>query len=390
MKDVDAAADVAPDGTVVEGDDARRAVLASLAERVILPTYRAFATQAEALAAAASALATAEAEGDDGASGALEAARAAWRDAVDVWQQAEVFKLGPASPMGSSPGGADLRDRIYSWPIVNPCRVDQDTMAGTSDPAELADSPVNVRGLAALEVLLFDPDRFNACPGSIAMNLDGSWAALSDEELRRRRATHARAVALDLAGSAEALVTAWDRSGGAFVDKLGRAGLEPTYDSAQAALNALSDALFYVESDVKDMKVAGPLGLRDCPTDVCPDRLESRFAGRSREHILNNLRGFRLGILGGDPLTEPDALGFDDLLEAIGQGPLAADLSAAIDGALVACAAIAEPIEATLASDPASVQAAYDALKRVTDILRGDFISVLDLELPKRVEGDND
>ena len=36
------------------------------------------------------------------------------------------------------------------------------------------------------------------------------------------------------------------------------------------------------------------------------------------------------------------------------------------------------------------VQRLYDALRAIVAILKTEFISVLDLELPKRVEGDND
>ena len=47
-------------------------------------------------------------------------------------------------------------------------------------------------------------------------------------------------------------------------------------------------------------------------------------------------------------------------------------------------------IAAALEVDQASVIALHTALKRITDLMRTELISVLDLELPKRVEGDND
>ena len=40
--------------------------------------------------------------------------------------------------------------------------------------------------------------------------------------------------------------------------------------------------------------------------------------------------------------------------------------------------------------DPAGVKALYDSLRVIVVLLKTEFISVLDLELPKRVEGDND
>jgi hypothetical protein len=36
------------------------------------------------------------------------------------------------------------------------------------------------------------------------------------------------------------------------------------------------------------------------------------------------------------------------------------------------------------------VRALYDAVKGVTDVLKTEVVTVLDLELPQKVEGDND
>ena len=40
--------------------------------------------------------------------------------------------------------------------------------------------------------------------------------------------------------------------------------------------------------------------------------------------------------------------------------------------------------------DVASVRAVHAAVKNLTDVLKTDFVTVLDLELPKKAEGDND
>ncbi|MCC6625530.1 MAG: imelysin family protein [Deltaproteobacteria bacterium] len=376
-------------GDVVVGNDgARREVLAAIGANVVAPLLEAFEARARTLDAALTALATAEAAGESAAGAELDAARAAWHAAMDTWQEAELFQLGPAAAMGTSPGGVDLRDRIYSWPIVNPCRVDQETVKGLSDPAALTDAPFNVRGLAALEVLLFDPDRDNACPPQSTINTDGSWAALRDEDIRRRRAEYGVAVAGDLLASARALVAAWSPSGGDFLGELREAGQRDVYPSAQAGLNALSDALFYLEKEVKDMKVAMPLGLRECATDVCPQLVESRFAARSARNVLHNARAFQRGFLGGEPGGVE--LGVDDLLTAVGASDVASDMATKIAAAIVAIEAMTDPLEELLVTDEARVQAAYDAVKAVTDLLRTDVVTVLDLELPERVEGDND
>ena len=34
------------------------------------------------------------------------------------------MQLGPAGSSLSAVAGADIRDEIYSWPTINPCRID--------------------------------------------------------------------------------------------------------------------------------------------------------------------------------------------------------------------------------------------------------------------------
>ena len=47
-------------------------------------------------------------------------------------------------------------------------------------------------------------------------------------------------------------------------------------------------------------------------------------------------------------------------------------------------------VAVTVARDRVVVQNLYIALKKITDIMRSDFVTVLDLEIPKVIEGDND
>jgi len=370
-----------------EGEEARRAVLASAVERVIVPSYVAFADRTAELSLVLEALVQAESEGEDAA--VIDTARVAWGASMDAWQEGELFLLGPAAPMASAAGGADLRDRIYSWPITNSCRVDQETMRGVHvDAASVASAPANVRGLDALEWLLFAPSRDNACPPQTAINADGSWAALSDEEVRGKRATHAHAIAQRLELDAKALRDAWLASAGNFAAELGEAGLRPTYRSAQEGLNALSDAMFYLEKEGKDMKLAVPLGLRDCTTEVCPDKTENPLSQRSKEHLLVNARTFLRLYHGG--VDAESGTGFDDLLIAMGASELAATFGRRFELAIDAIEAIEGRLEDALVSDRASVLAAYEALRSATDLLKTEFLSVLDLELPDRADGDND
>lgn len=368
------------DGTTPPPPDAglRRETAASLGRDVVLPTLREFATAAAALEAAASAWSA------SGASAERDAARDAWRAAMDVWQQAEAMQVGPAGPMGTTVGGEDLRDEIYSWPIVNPCRVDQELVEGAyADVDAFAAENVNVRGLDALEYLLFYEGTTNQCSALSAINSDGSWDAIVGE-LPTRRAAYAATAAALVRRAADDLVGRWE---GGFLDALATAGAgSEVFPTAQEALNALSDALFYLDKETKDMKLAEPAGLApNCMTETCPELRESRWANYSMPNIRNNLRGFRRIFEGS-----VDGRGFDDMLSDVGAGGVAAQMATLLDAADARAAEVTPDVPTALAADANALLPTYEAIKAVTDLLKTEFVTALDLEVPRRAEGDND
>jgi predicted lipoprotein len=190
--------------------------------------------------------------------------------------------------------------------------------------------------------------------------------------------------------SATKLLDAWEPAKGNFVAQLETAGRgSATWSTDLSAVNAVSDALFYVEKQVKDMKLGRPLGLLECASATCPEALESRYAHRSKQHIRNNLVGF--GKLFAGCGTAGEGKGLEDLLIASGASDLAQRVANALSGAVAAVDAIEEDdLEEALAKDYASVKALHEAIKVLTDLLKNELVIVLGVELPKTVEGDND
>ena len=191
-----------------------------------------------------------------------------------------------------------------------------------------------------------------------------------------------------LVDDAQVLIDAWTAGDAPFEDSLATAGAgSPDFPTAQDALNALSDALFYVETEVKDMKMAEPLGSA-CDEEGCPESLESQYAQRSRENVIDNLYGFKAVFQGS--ADDPDALGFDDVLADVGAEELATDMLEAVDAAIAAL----EGQEATWASDldagGDAMANSYGYVAALTTLLKTSFVATLDLALPKSAEGDND
>jgi uncharacterized protein len=135
---------------------------------------------------------------------------------------------------------------------------------------------------------------------------------------------------------------------------------------------------------------------RGCATPVngiCPGTLESPFANRSQRHVRNNLVGFRKLFSGCDD-DAGNGLGFDDLLT--GSGPAGAQLSAVMTERLTASFAALDALpegamtDASLPAQKALVTQVFSYVSDVVSQMKAQFISLLDLELPKRAEGDND
>lgn len=371
--DAPATPDAGPTG------ESRAETVRAIGGEVIVPTYRTFLEAARELQARATAWRDSGADADR-----LEAV-AAWDRAMGLWQQAELALVGPAGAMTVATGGEDRRDGIYSWPITNQCRVDQELVEEAYvDVDAFARENVNVRGLDALEYLLHYTGEANGCAPNASINLNGEWTPIV-AELPARRAAYAVTASTLLVRDAEALLARWDE---AFLAELQTAGGSATFPTAQEALNALSDALFYLDKEVKDMKLAEPMGLSmACTADICPNLRESLFAGRSIANVADNLRGFRLVFAGA---MDGAGRGFDDLLIDVGAGELAAQMIALIDAAIAVADGYEADVPELLAADPLALQPLYDAVKAITDLLKTQLLSTLDLEVPNRAEGDND
>lgn len=367
----------------------RQALLRSYAIQVVMPAQQGFDADAAALASATAALAEAVAAGA-AIDAEQTAARQAWRDAMRAWQTLEVLQVGPAGNRTLRVGGRSLRDEIYSWPAVNPCRVDQETASEDFASEDFfVREAINTRGLAAIEYLLFDPDTNNACSASVDINAQGTWAALvASDQVAGLRARYAARAAAEVHRRAVELVTAWQGPEEDFTGQLIGAGdADSIFDSAAVAIDEVFRALYYVELQVKDRKLAPPAGLHaDCLANTCPELQESRWADASKDHLLANLIAAEQVFLGGSAA----GVGFDDFLHAVGASDLAVEMTTDLANAIAAVEAIPGTLTEALANDPTSVRDAYIATKAFTDDLKSRFITVLSLRIGQEGAGDND
>lgn len=368
------------------GGDEKRAVLKAVGENVIVPTLEGFVAEARVLEQAAAAYATARQAGP--APTELAAARDAFKVAFLRWQRAEVLQVGPAGAAGTMTGGQSLRDGIYSWATVSSCRVDTHLVDRAWEAAGFFDTAlVTSTGLDVIEYLLFVDAAANTCDATAPINANGTWAALTADELAQRRADYAKAAAGHLVAQATKLLAAWKEGG--FLATFSSAGQSGNpFPTAQEGLDQLYAALFYVDWIVKDDKLANPAGLTiTCLNMACPQLAEANPSGLSREAIVANLEATK-AVMHGDFATT--GKGFDALLAARGAQALGDQMVAALDDAIASVGTLTVPVDQAVVSQLDDVKAVHAKVKVFTDLLKSQFVTVLNLRVPQEGAGDND
>ena len=311
------------------------------------------------------------------------AARQAYRDAMDSWQIVDVMQFGPTGP-ANVVGGKDFRSNIYGWPSVNRCGVEEAIVGRSYEAANVEGVLLPaVRGLYAAEYLLFYEGADTECGANSPAK--AAWPTLTAEDREARKRAYAAAVVANVLARATALDQAWHPTQMNFVQTMRTAGPgNAVYQTAQAAIESVGLALFYVDQRVKDLKLTLPIDAT-CAGAAC---LESRYAGRSKANVRANLDGLRRIMEGCG--ADYAGLGFDDLLADVGATALADTLRAQARAAQTALDAIEEAdLDQALATDKASVVALRDAVAAITTTIKTQFFTTLSFE-PSIIPTDND
>ena len=376
------------------------AMFMNLADNVIIPNYSGFKSALQGQASVSGQISQyCAAIGTDDEAERLAAARATWRELMDLWQRAELHNLGPSADQANL-----LRNQIYSYDSfpLDTCRTDRAVVLAETDPSIVASRLFSSRGLDAMEYLLFEESLLETCGDDNVQTV--GWDARPVNDRKLARCHYADLLVSDLLDAATQIENQWltgdNNYRAAFIDD--------TDSSTELVLGALSDALFYIEKDTKDEKLGLPLALKsgECSAAACPAEVESPFSRQSLQNIKVNLQSFIALYTGGNGSS------FDDIIAGTDTSintAFSQDVAAAIalvddlqsDGISLSSEAqriLDEGLSSACLNsnaNPTTIQtvracALHGYLKRISDRMRTDFVTIIGVDLPDRVQGDAD
>ena len=373
----------------------RTALMTNLVDAIIIPNYKSAATLADSFSAESGSLATYcdSIDTADEVTSKLNA-QSDWLALMDAVQKTEMHVVGPAFNNEEA-----LHNRVHSYSAgsLATCALDQSVIDASSAGFEVSTRAFNQRGMGALEYLLFNDDLNHSCSSQIQAT--ASWNGLSETNRKVQRCVIAEKLAADVAVASNSIHSQWTEGDSTFRDEF------LNEDRQGENFQLIIDSIFYLETFTKSQKLTIPLGLdKDCSSVTCPGLIESPYSETSLRNIRTNAAEF-LTIFNG-----AGGLGFDDLIN----GEDFAEITARFQNQLSAVDSKIAGMSGSLSDQVALVQAdTNDAtcvnafanpgdesaiaacslaglVKRVTDDLKIEFVTIVGVAIPGRAQSDND
>jgi hypothetical protein len=326
--------------------------------------------------------------------------REKWKRANLTYHKLELMNFGPSA----DPNSTSLKS-IYSFDGEIKCRVDlsliQLSTRGRFPRTDVINN-YNVRGLDALEPILFSDPNESRCK-RVTPRIT-TWLSKPLIEREKVNCKYAKHLLKDMTKKSEELKKAWSPTGGNFSSVLLRGKLGPPIE----ALNKISQSLFYLDTEIKDIRISYPVGfdvridevIKKCPTETCPENIENYYSDESLNSLVASLEGFN------NLFTGLEGFGFDDLLDSRGHSEISTALKIATESAILNLKKQAKTknlkdllkeydaekcLETTTENRLIEVCAIVLDIRKITDILKNEYLLALqELSAPRGAQGDND
>ncbi len=192
----------------------------------------------------------------------LTAAKTAWKNMRNFWEQSESFLFGPVEDNDYDPN-------MDTWPTDY---VQLDSMLTSTNALSLADiqsATLSLRGYHPIEYIIF-----------------GNHGNRAAADITARQKIYMLSLSQDLANTCHALYLSWTSAPTNFAQQLTTAGVSSTvYAKKQEAYLAMVEAMIAICEEVGEGKMKEPFDAQN------PAIVESPYSGNSTTDFKNNIVG---------------------------------------------------------------------------------------------------
>ncbi|MDQ3073155.1 MAG: imelysin family protein [Bacteroidota bacterium] len=341
----------------------RQAMLQNIGQNVIIPAFRDFSQKSKSLQIACESFAANPSESG------LQMAQSSWKEAISAWKHCEFYQFGELDMSHEKLLWAiSSTTPVQNWshtphPVYTPAQPAKTTeleqalnTGSVINDAYVESVPFYIKGLPAIEYLLFDPARTDA-------EIVSQFLGAENE----KRGQYLAALSENVTIKAEGIVNEWE-SGylSTFITQDGR--------DVGSSLGMFCNAVLFQVEMIKNERLGRPLGKLDLG-NAQPGKVEAPYSKISRQLILENIAALKTAFTGGS------GQGLDDLLDHLDakydNTPLASITITQFDVLKAAVESIPDPLETAVMQNPAEVENAFNEAKKLVKLLKVDMFNNL-------------
>ncbi len=339
----------------------RKAMLANIADNIILPAYQNFSTDMNALGNAVSDFTATPTEEN------LTKLRAAWSKAYISWQSINMFEIGKAEEIS-------YRNFMNVFP-VNATDINANLNSGVYDLTAV--SKQDEQGFGALDYLINGLADTDTDIVNLYTNLDGIKYKNYLTDVIGRMTTLTATVFVDWRnGYRDQFVNNNGSSATSSVDKL------------------VNDYIFHYEKHLRAGKIGIPAGQFSAGSETFPDRVEAFYKGDfSKELFMANLSAMQDLFNGkhfGSATTGQSLKSYLDFLNTIKNGEdLATLINNQFNLAKTSASTLSDDFSSQVKSNNDLMLSAFEELQKNVVLLKVDMLQALSISVDFRdADGD--
>ncbi|WP_224483689.1 imelysin family protein [Robertkochia aurantiaca] len=346
-----------PGGSADDFD--RQAMLAHMADNIIIPVYADLDAKLDGLVAAKNAFVSQPDQTN------LLALRTAWLEAYKTWQYAEMFNIGKAEEIDYN-----FQMNVYPTSVTD---VENNIAAGSYDLSHVNNN--DAVGFPALDYLLYGVGETDTDILAVYNGENGAayLQYLSDVSDRMKALT-------------SEVLTDWQSL---YRDSF----VKNTGTSATGSVSKITnDYIYYYEKGLRANKIGIPAGVFSA--EPLPDRVEAYYNGEvSRELAMTALDAVKDFFNGVSYNSNPSTNGFADYLNYLNELNAGEDLNALINAqfntAGDAISGLNPSFSQQIATDNTMMTQAYDELQKAVVLLKVDMVQAFNVSIDY-VDADGD